>query len=384
MIMANRSYRSFAYRNNELGLESPARSAIKVVHIVQHLRPGGIETLALDFLKVGFHPETAVISLEGNEDDAVRHWPRLAACRDRIMFLSKKPGLRPGLVGRLAQTLSRLGPDVVHTHHIGPLFYGGMAARLAAVPRLVHTEHDAWHLEDARAAKLAKRLFGLLRPTIVADAAQVAENVYKAVGVRPAVILNGIDTERFSPGDGARAREFLGLPEKAIIVGTAGRLTPVKNHRMALQAFAKLPAEFDGRPLVMAIAGDGEERESLAALAETHNLRGRVHLLGHCDDMARFYNALDVYFLSSSREGLPLGLLEAQSCGLRAVATDVGGCREALCSTTGRLVPNGDQDAFAAALLVLSRLPRTQTPRQFVLSNGDARSMHRAYEALYR
>ena len=114
MIMANRSYRSFAYRNPELGLEHPVRSTIKVVHIVQHLRPGGIETLALDFLEAGFHAESLIISLEGNQDDAVRCWPRLAECRGRIRFLSKKPGFRPNLIGKLAYILSQLAPDVVH------------------------------------------------------------------------------------------------------------------------------------------------------------------------------------------------------------------------------------------------------------------------------
>jgi len=384
MFIANRSYRSFSYRHVELGLASPARSAIKVVHIVQHLRPGGIETLALDFLDAGFHPETTIISLEGNEEDAIAAWPRLAECRGRIRFLGKKPGFRAGAIGKLARVLSQTAPDVVHTHHIGPLFYGGIAARLAAVPRLVHTEHDAWHLDDPGAAKLAKRLFGWTRPVLVADAAQVAQNVEKAVGFRPNVILNGIDTERFFPAERAVARKRMGLPDDAIIVGTAGRLTPVKNHKMALRAFAKLPVSYSGRPLVLAIAGDGEERQALEAEVCAHNLQDRVFLLGHCDRVEHFYNALDVYFLSSTREGLPLSLLEAQSCGIPAVATDVGGCREAVCPMTGRLVPNDDEDAFAAGLLVLTRLPRSRTPRQFVLDTGDSRAMYRAYEALYK
>ncbi len=384
MIIANRSYRSFAYRNRELGLENPARSAIKVVHVVQHLRPGGIETLALDFLKAGFHADSMIISLEGSREEAVATWPRLAGYGGRIAFLSKKPGFRPSLLAKLASVLSQLSPDVVHTHHIGPLLYGGVAARIAAVPRLVHTEHDAWHLEDERAARLARRLFKLVRPTLVADAGQVARSLTKAVGVQSQVILNGVDTKRFAPAEKLPARRQLGLPEEAILIGTAGRLTPVKNHLMAIRAFAKLPAAFNGRPLVMAIAGDGEERSALEAAIGNHNLRGRVLLLGHLERVEQFYNALDVYFLSSTQEGLPLSLLEAQACGVRAVATDVGGCKEAVCPATGRIVPNGDEVAFAAGLLVLTRVPRTRTPRRFVLNHGDAGSMYRAYEALYK
>ena len=196
--------------------------------------------------------------------------------------------------------------------------------------------------------------------------------------------MNGIDTVRFAPGDPASSRKRLGLPENAVIVGTAGRLTAVKNHRMALRAFSKLPASFNGKPVVLALAGDGEERAALEALAAAPNLSGRVFFLGHCDTVEDFYNALDVYFLSSQREGLPLSLLEAQSCGVRALVTDVGGCKEAVCPLSGRLVPSDDEDAFAAGLLALSRMPKTDMPRQFALNNGDARAMYRAYEALYR
>ena len=67
-----------------------------------------------------------------------------------------------------------------------------------------------------------------------------------------------------------------------------------------------------------------------------------------------------------------------------ALATDVGACREAVCPDTGRIVQSGDVDGFASALLVLPRANQAATPRRFVLDKGDARVMHRSYQALYR
>ena len=101
----------------------------------------------------------------------------------------------------------------MHTHHVGPLLYGGLAARLAGIRRLVHTEHDAWHLTDPRRRRLQAGLVGLLRPCLVADAALVRDSAEAALpGRRYAVIGNGVDTHRFTPGDRDAARRVLGLP----------------------------------------------------------------------------------------------------------------------------------------------------------------------------
>jgi hypothetical protein len=98
----------------------------RTIQIVQHLRPGGIESLVLELVR--FSPpgdETLVISLEGNREQAVAAWPRLAEHADRLVFLDKTPGWRPGLVTRLVRLFRGLRPHAVHTHHVGPLIYGG-------------------------------------------------------------------------------------------------------------------------------------------------------------------------------------------------------------------------------------------------------------------
>src|SRR5262245_61134691 len=109
------------------------------VQVVQKLEPGGIETLALA-LSTALPAPNAIFSLEATEEALRAGWISARASPAPIDAFGKLPGVRPGLVLTLAQRLATLRPQAVITHHIGPLLYAGLAARLARVPRLVHVE----------------------------------------------------------------------------------------------------------------------------------------------------------------------------------------------------------------------------------------------------
>jgi glycosyltransferase involved in cell wall biosynthesis len=352
----------------------------RILQVVQHLRPGGIETMVLELLgRAGPGLDVEIASLEGDTAGLVAQWPRLARDGRRIHGLGKRPGLRPLTVLKLAGLMRRLGTEIVHTHHIGPLIYGGLAGRLAGVRRIVHTEHDAWHLAAPRRQWIEARALALTRPVLVADAGFVQRALARAFPGRPAgLIRNGIDTGRFIPGDRAAARQAFGLPGEHKIIGCAARLEPVKGVDLLLAAFARLAPEVH-----LAIAGDGPEARTLRAQAEACGIAGRVHFLGRLDSMPLFYQALDVFCLASRAEGLPLSLLEAQSAGVRAVAFDVGGVAEALCPNSGIAVPSGDVGALAAALDRAIGIPQSGEPRRFVLAQRDIADMARAYGRLY-
>lgn len=266
-----------------------------VVQVVQELAPpGGIQVMALE-LQRWLAPtlDVHVVSLEGTVARLCASWPRVAALGDRLHGLDKPPGVDWRTVMRLTRLLREISPIAVHTHHIGPLLYGGLAARLAGVRRLVHTEHDAWHLGVPRRRRLERVALALLRPCLVADAQNVADALLRAVpSSRPRIVPNGIDTSAFSPGDRTAARHAFGLPARAPLVGTAGRLEQVKGQDLLIAAMAELPPD-----VVLAIAGDGTCRAALEAQAL--GLGGRVRFLGHVDDIATFYRALDVFCLPS-------------------------------------------------------------------------------------
>lgn len=353
-----------------------------VVQIVQELAPpGGIQVMVLQ-LQQWLAPtlDVHVVSLEGTADRLRATWPRVASLGDRLHGLDKPPRVDVGTVVRLTRLLREISPIAVHTHHIGPLLYGGLAARLAGVRRLVHTEHDAWHLAARRRRRLESAALAVLRPHLVADAQVVADALLKAVPhSRPQIVLNGVDTSCFSPGDKLAARRALGLPEAARLVGTAGRLESVKGQDLLVDAMAKLPGDIE-----LAIAGEGSCRASLESQARALGVGERVRFLGHVEDTATFYRALDLFCLPSRAEGLPLSLLEAQACGIPALVTDVGGMREVLAPSSCAVAPD-DSAGLADAIgrmLATSRDAPAADPRSFIVERYDVRHMVDAYRAL--
>lgn len=350
-----------------------------VVHIVEHLAPGGIETFVLDLLRIGGSNDR-IFSMQGNKAKLLSSWRALHDFGDRLEAFSRPAGIHPGLVGAIASRLRALRPRAVFVHHIGPLLYGGLAARLAGVPQLIYVEHDAWHYTSARHRTLARCCFSLVRPKVVAVSNQVGTaltDIMPRLDVK--VIPPGIATDRFIPGNRIEARDRLGLPASSRIVGTAGRLVPVKSHYVLLRAMAELPDDIH-----CAIAGDGPELDNLRRLANELGLPHRAHFLGHRDDLWDVYPAFDVFCLPSKAEGLPRTILEAQACDIPVVATDVGGVAEALDPEASLLVPPNDPAALAKALKsLLSRLDGLSSPRQFIQAKMSLAITAAQYHELY-
>ena len=349
-----------------------------VFQIVQHLRPGGLEVMALSLLQaMTGRAHVKIIALDGTKDDALTHWPLLNSHADDLIFLDKKPGWSARTLFHLARLFQRHSPDVVHTHHIGPLLYGGLAARLTRTPALIHTEHDGWHLH--KNAKIQKRLLRGLKPTLIPVAQQVAQCLTESCGVRAdRVIPNGIDSTAFTPGHKTAARQQLGLPLDRVLIGTAGRLEAVKGQRFLIEAMSALPDHVH-----LVLAGDGTEAAELRQRTKARSLSHRVHFMGRVDRMPLFYQALDLFCLPSLHEGFPLSPLEAQACGLPCVLSDVGGAAETLCPAQGRLARAGDVQDLAACLRDLLSQDHTTAPRDFVLRRFTRDQMRDAYSALY-
>lgn len=366
-----------------------------VVHVVQHLRPGGIECLVLEMLKHS-PDETYIVSLEGNAVELLAHWPRLKEYSSQLYFLNKCSGWQPSVVKQLTEIFSALKAEVVHTHHIGPLIYAGTAARLNRIQHRIHTEHDAWHLSGLKRRVLEFLALRWVRPHLVADALLVAKNIQNVGFHYPlSVIQNGIDSQYFSPGDQAQALKILGLNKRLgrsdesikknvsrqKVIGTAGRLVAEKGYRVLIESMKKLPES-----VVLLIAGEGPLKNELIEHIQTHNLEQRIFLLGNLSDMLPFYQAIDLFVLASNKEGLPLSPLEAQACNKPVVLTNVGACKEACCQESGLLVPANNSQALSVAIQrqldQLAAGTENISPRKFIKEYRDIRQMISAYQQL--
>ena len=146
-----------------------------------------------------------------------------------------------------------------------------------------------------------------------------------------------------------------------------------------LEALAALPEVYH-----VAIAGHGPERIQLERLSQQLGLTGRVHWLGRCDNMLNFYHAIDLFCMPSRQEGLPLALLEAQSCGKPVIASDVGGIPDLICPHSGHLIPAEHPTILAKALHDRLRMPihDCQQTSQYIRRLADVREMTASYESL--
>ena len=194
--------------------------------------------------------------------------------------------------------------------------------------------------------------FTLDRAAAVAVVArQLARTLAGVSHGRPiAVLPNGIDLDRFVPGDRTAARARLDIEPSARVVLYVGRLVAGKGIEELLEAFAEVLATTPDAGL--AIVGAGPLRIALERQARTLGLGDRVHFAGEVahDLIPTWMQACDVLTLPSAAEGFPNVIREALACGRPVVATPVGDVPRLVTPDVGRLVPVGDPSALAAAL----------------------------------
>jgi glycosyltransferase involved in cell wall biosynthesis len=167
---------------------------------------------------------------------------------------------------------------------------------------------------------------------------------------RSILIENAIDTQQFHRTQSPRAgKQHLGWPADRHLIGAVGRLSPEKAFDVLIRAVRELVQA--GSDVGLIIAGDGPEKLSLQALIDECGLRDRVRLTGFQSDLRPLYGAMDLFVLSSLREGLPNVLLEAMAMEVPVVATQIAGIPRMIADgVNGILVPPGDQGALVDAM----------------------------------
>jgi len=353
-----------------------------ILQVVQHLRPGGIETMALELTRqLSRYHNVHIVSLEDSYQQALDAWPRLASVGAQLHFLNKKPGVSIPTLWHLCALIKRLKISAIHSHHTGPLLYAGIAGKVTAVGTHIHTEHDVWHLLKQKNRRLHRVLLGLISPTLVADCNQVASQLnhyFPTTAVQ--VINNGVDMQHFTPASPEQKqviRRRLGLPAATFLIGCAARLEQVKNHSMLIDVFSKIPGN-----TALVLAGDGSLRQSLMAKCKRLGVRDKVYFLGNLNEVLPFYQALDLFCLVSHNEGLPLSPIEAQACAIPAILTDVGGCHNIICPTTGTLIEPGNARMLEKAILQQIQSHQDNSPRPFALAVADLQETVNSYRSL--
>jgi len=296
----------------------------------------------------------------------------------------------------LIRLIRKWHPHIVHSHMIHANIFARIARVFAPVPVLISSAHSIDERGRKGSGRLRTFLYRITDPLcdLTTQVSQAGLERYIQIGAvsryKIRYIPNGVDTERFRPDSEirSRVRKTLGLDNGFVWIAV-GRFDPPKDYNNMLQAFARVLERHPGTRLL--IAGDGPLRPSMEFLAGELGIAERVSFLGIRRDIPELMNAADAYVMSSSWEGMPMVLLEAHAAGLPVVATDVGGNGEiVLDGVTGFLVPPGESDSLAQAMMRLMNLPPEERNRmgelgrQHIVENFDMERVVDRREELYR
>ena len=332
-----------------------------VAHLVYSFSTGGLENVVTQLIN-GLPVDRFRHSLIAVGEVDQQYLPRITRTDVQVHQLNKGPGQPFKLYPRMRALLRELRPDVLHSCNLAALDFVPAAA-WAGVPRRVHAEHG-WSADDPggtnRKRQWARRVYRPWVHDYVAVSQEISDYLQQRVGVPSArvhLIPNGIDLTRFKPPSTAERHQ---VPEgspfdhrRHRIVGTVGRLEPVKNHRLLLNALAlALQQSPDTREkLRLVVVGDGPLRAAVQEQVQALGLQDHVWLAGNRSDIPELLRAMDVFVLCSLAEGTSCALQEAMASGLDIIATDVGGNGQLLAGgTVGTLIASDSVSDLAREL----------------------------------
>ena len=362
---------------------------LRILHVVTSLEIGGLENGIVNVARrldpQEFEIHCLCVDRRGGFADRLPN-------QDNLIVLNKPPGISLKAIWQTGSALRRIRPDVVHTHNLGPLLYGALGGWLAGRPPLLHGEHSMI-VEEERTETLVGLRHWLWRR---ADRVHTVSEMLKRhfiewgfPGEGVEVIINGVDTERFSAVAKAHARQQAAVPQDAQVLGIVGSFNVRKRHPLLIESFNLFAAKHP-RAHLLIVGGEGPEKENVTRLAKASPFADRIVLAGHQPEPRPFYQAMDLLAVPSNNEGLSNAMLEAMACETPVLANTTCGSADVIAAGEDGLVADLDvpegfaemlEHAFASPtnLAELGRRARAKVEKQFALQ-----SMASAYAALYR
>ena len=324
---------------------------MKVLQVTTHMNVGGISKYVLSISKAmkALGVETAVVSsggeLEGSmAGEGIKHYRA---------GLNTKFEFNPKIIAAaltIAGIARREKADIIHAHSRVSQLAAAIASRITGIA-YVTTCHGYFLVRS-------RKLIDTWGRRVIAISDAVSEHLSRDLGVgsdRIRVVYSGVDIEKYSRRHSKEERDGLkrsiGLKDGPI-VGTIGRLSPVKGQEFFIRAFAKVVArKKDAQALIV---GDGQDENMLKALSRELGIEGSVNFAGTSQDTRAPLSIIDIFVLPSVKEGLGLALLEALAAGKPCVASKIGGIPDIIQDgTNGILTHVGASDQIAAAVLKL-------------------------------
>jgi sugar transferase (PEP-CTERM/EpsH1 system associated) len=367
-----------------------------VVHVIHRLAVGGLENGLVNLIN-HMPPDRfrhAIVSLT----DATDFRMRIGRPDVPVICLHKREGQDLPAYGRLLKLLRKMEPEILHSRTMAALD-SQIYAMLAGVPVRIHSEHGQASSIMEGGKVTQKVLRQAVRPLVdhyITVNRELANYLVSEVGIsgkKVTPIYNGVDTARFYPRRESQRRmgpaEF--FADDSIVIGTVGRIQPVKDQASLVDAFVRLVGREPTlkKRLRLVIVGDGPLLADLRSTVEQAGVAGLVWLPGEREDIPEVLRTLDMFVLPSLGEGTSNTILEAMASGLPVIATHVGGNPDLVeegCN--GRLVCPKDPDAIAGCIHRYVENPQERAvhgaeARRVAEERFSLRAMVNGYTAVY-
>ncbi|MDP6958914.1 MAG: glycosyltransferase family 4 protein [Planctomycetota bacterium] len=291
--------------------------------------------------------------------------------------------------------------DILHLHTSKAGVLGSMGGRGAGVPNILYTPHGhIFHKEAAIPGftelsplkrqilyRVRKRAYKCCHRLVALSEQDLQEQVELGLAPREQfeVIMNGIDVESFSQGDGEAVRKA--FPQFRRFVGSVGRLSREKGHDILIDAFAEVAKE--DREVGLFLIGSGSEEEALREQAKRLGISDQVLFTGNLPDVRGHLHSIDLFILPSRYESQGLAAMEAMSASVPVIASRVGGVPGIIeDGETGKLFAPGNQKELAQSIgtLLKDDSERDRLAKKGALHAQKAFSIDRMvleYERLY-
>ncbi|TWU54488.1 putative glycosyltransferase EpsD [Rubripirellula tenax] len=363
---------------------------VKYLHIFPEYNRGGAEIrVSRTINAMGPGHGHAVLSISGRTDAADVLDP---SCNVRVFQGPPKKGPIRFPID-LWKCVRDINPSVVLTYNWGATD-AVLAAKIARFRPVIHNECGLSADLDGKGwrRQLARRVLlpGCYR--VVVTSFTLYDLAIRKFGVpknKIAFIKTGVNTERFSPGMNDELREKITHGDcRSVVFGYVGSLRPSKNVPMLLRAFAAAKPSMEC-PAVLALFGDGPERERLTDLARDLGILESLYFHGYIDNPECAFNAIDVNVTASMSEAASNSLLEAMASGLPVVSTDIADNKRMLSDENRPFVyAHDDHAGYTSALKTLAndlqmRNHLGEANRSHVCQEYPVDRMYREYANLW-
>ncbi len=368
-----------------------------VLHVIHHLVTGGMENGLVNL--INHMPDSSFRHAIACVEDYSTFRQRIQRPDVEVFALHRSRIGTWQLRRRLYEICRALRPAIVHSRNQSGLD-ALLPAWLAGTRIRVHSEHG-WDIGNLTGKSwrptVNLRLYSPFVSRYIAVSKDIERHLTVQVGIRPnrvEQIYNGVDVRRYAP---RTVRPDIGLPagfmgQDTLVIGSVGRIQPVKDQATLLRAFARLvDTEPSMRPrLRLAIIGDGPLLNQLRALALQLGIAELCWLPGDRDDVPQILQVMDIFVLPSLNEGVSNTVLEAMATGLPVIAGRVGGNVEIVAEgRTGFLFTPGDDIALANQMrdYVLNadmRIKHGSAARHTAVDQFSLQKMVENYLATYR